>query len=146
MTKEIWKPCVGFEGLYEVSNLGNVRSLNYRNRIGFVHNLFLSASKQGYLTVHFKNREYKVHRLVATAFIPNPENKRCVNHLDGNKQNNNVTNLEWCTHSENTRHKFDVLGYTFSPESRKNCLSVEVRKLNVLKQVLFIHPDWKPKD
>lgn len=106
-----WRPIKGFEGLYEVSNLGQVKSLNY-NRTKEAKILRLCKNKDGYLCVHLhkngKGYAKKVHRLVTAAFIPNPEGKTEVNHIDGNKTNNRVENLEWATHSENMHHAWET--------------------------------------
>jgi len=97
---EEWRDVHGYEGLYHVSSLGRIKR-NERFKT-------LRVDRRGYLTVWLcKNstqKNYKVHRLVATAFIQNPEGKKTVNHIDGNKQNNAVENLEWATHSENIIH------------------------------------------
>lgn len=110
MKQEIWKPIKGYEGHYEVSNMGRVRS--YKNnkyglstipkdlkptkmKIGY---LFVTLSKDG------KHKMKKIHRLVAEAFIPNPEGLPCVNHRDEVKTNNTISNLEWCTQKYNLEY------------------------------------------
>ena len=99
--KEIWKDIQGYEGLYQVSNLGRIKS-------GYKSIILQPGVCRGYLIVNLykdkKGLSQKVHRLVAQAFIPNPENKPTVNHKDGNKQNNCVSNLEWATIKEQNNH------------------------------------------
>ncbi len=98
---EYWKDidCVGY---YQVSNLGRVKSTRW-NRI-----LTPTIAAGGYyyvgISINGKGVLKRVHRIVGRTFIPNPENKRTINHIDGNKLNNNVENLEWCTHKENLEH------------------------------------------
>lgn len=93
---EIWKDIKGYEGLYQVSNWGRIKSI----RFGKERIMKLCPDRYGYLyIVLYKNnikKAYRVHRLVAEAFIDNTDNLPCVNHKDENKQNNNVENLEWC--------------------------------------------------
>ena len=113
---EIWKSIEGFEGRYEVSTYGRIKSLarTHPRRRGLIKEIILkfgfSGGRQGgrYPTVMLTNRpkvkHLMIHRIVATAFIPNHENKREVNHKDGDKLNNHYDNLEWCTRKENTKH------------------------------------------
>lgn len=110
---EVWKDAVGFERAYQVSNLGRVKS---KIRKGVIKEKFLNPYKNnmGYECVDLWDNNHKkklVHRLVAEAFIPNPDCKPFINHIDGDKTNNKVENLEWCTHSENILHSFRVLGH-----------------------------------
>ena len=99
---EIWKDIPGYEGVYQVSNLGNVKSLPR-----------MVSNGKGYLCIELKDKNGKyhfcgVHRLVAVAFIENPDNKPQINHIDGNKKNNIVENLEWCTNGENQVHAYKM--------------------------------------
>jgi hypothetical protein len=110
--KEIWKDIEGYVGLYQVSNLGRVR----RTRVsaGARIKTLVPFNRVGYLAVGLHKNGKRVmfytHRLVAQAFIKNPRNKVQINHKDGNKQNNKVSNLEWVTPKENTQHAISSLG------------------------------------
>lgn len=109
MSKEIWADVRGFEGLYQVSNRGGVRAVNY-NHTGKPKHLKLAVNRAGYLCAYLYKADkvhcVRVHRMVAQAFIPNPEGKPQVNHIDFNRVNNSVENLEWCTASENIIHSY----------------------------------------
>lgn len=104
---EIWKDIKDYEGLYQVSNLGRVKSLNYRH-IGKERILKPLKAINGYLFVILykdgKKDIFRVHRLVAETFIPNPENKPEVNHKSENKTDNRVENIEWIWHKDNCNH------------------------------------------
>ena len=114
--KEIWKDIEGYEKLYQISNFGNIKSLDRYiiNKNGekqyFPGKYLIQRLNDGYLRVTLsknnKQRTFRVNILVAKAFIPNPENKPEVNHIDGNKENNKVDNLEWNTRSENELHAY----------------------------------------
>lgn len=109
---ELWRPVVGFEGLYEVSDLGRVRVLPHTAKDGRKFRgkvLSIRVSPQdGYCRVNLRKdgKQYNktVHRIVATAFLHDPANRPEINHIDGHKWNNRASNLEWCTASENQQH------------------------------------------
>lgn len=121
IVEEIWKDIEGYEGLYQISNLGNVKSLDREvlmpnGKIQHRKERIMSKreSTDGYYIAKFNvNKHSKciaIHRLVAQTFIPNPNNLPEVNHLDTNRKNNCVDNLEWCTHAENVQYSY-VLGH-----------------------------------
>ena len=126
---EIWRDIVGYEGLYQVSNLGNVKSLNY-NKTGKERNLKPGTDGSGYRFVNLckngKIRLFKIHRLVAQAFLENPDHKSDVNHKDENKTNNCVDNLEWMTSKENanfgTRNERLAKSLINHPEKAKSVI------------------------
>ena len=107
--QEIWKDIRGYEGYYQVSNFGNVRSMDRvdsycRNLKGRILKLSNGIYKSVTLSINNVCKNYNVHRLVAEAFIPNPDNLPCINHKDEDKHNNNVNNLEWCTYGYNNNY------------------------------------------
>lgn len=120
MLQEVWKPIARYEGQYEVSNLGRVKSLD-RVQIrsngvavcehhikGQILKPYMTGKlPRRYPTVRLNGKGYKVHRLVAKAFIPNPDNLPQINHIDGNKENNCVDNLEWCDYQHNVYHAIE---------------------------------------
>lgn len=127
MSKEIWKDIPDYEGLYQVSNFGNIRryktGYEFLNRYKYKHKGYIRTAlcKNNHVT-HFY-----VHRLVAKVFIPNPENKSEVNHKDGDKTNNHVDNLEWCTRQENMKHARNT-GLWNVTENMKNALIIYHKK------------------
>lgn len=117
--QEEWKQIKGYEGYYEISNLGRVKSIirnpiRSRNRPTTKKENILKGSpnNSGYpsvtLTVDWKPKQLLIHRLVAIHFIPNPNNYNVINHLDGNKTNFSISNLEWTTSSLNQKHAYDT--------------------------------------
>lgn len=120
MDTEIWKDIKEYEGLYQVSNKGKIKRLagkcltkagKYRNISENILTCFSNKTRYNYLYVNLNNnglKQFRLHRLVALHFIPNPDNLPEVNHIDGNKNNNTVENLEWCSNLENIRHSFKI--------------------------------------
>lgn len=103
---EEWKDIEGYEGIYQISNLGNVKSLKYHKEKRIKSN----KNRNGYLKIGLilngKRKHISIHRLVAKAFIPNPNSLPEVNHIDGNKENNKVENLEWNNRKQNSLHAY----------------------------------------
>lgn len=143
MEEEVWKDIEGYEGSYQVSNLGRVKSIKGSKRgRKSSHNGILSQSYIGAMRYpavllygNGKQRTKSVHRLVAQAFIPNPMHFPIVNHIDENPQNNHVDNLEWCTQEYNCNHgrankKRSISNYKHSPGyGKKVCALTESGEL-----------------
>lgn len=134
---EIWKDIPEFEGRYQVSNLGLVRSIQDNHGNPRLRVKATQVSNKGYVYVQLfvKNVQHmvSVHSAVASAFVPNPEGKKTVNHIDGNKQNNRVDNLEWATYSENLKHAYT----TGLKQAPKGCSGMKVGKTSRFHNVTY---------
>lgn len=149
--KEIWKDIKGYEGLYQVSNLGRVKSLDRTYKSSLTNTE--TITRRGKVLKPLFNRGYyyvalssgnkvirkSIHRLVAETFIPNNLNKPQVNHKDGNKKNNNVKNLEWATQSENQLHRFSCLGHKEATKIAIKCITLNLQSdsLMGMNELLF---------
>lgn len=128
--KEIWKDVVGYEGIYFVSNMGNIKSIHRNNKY-----LLMQKTHDGYLRVTLcnngKRQRFHAHRIVANAFIENKENKKCVNHINSIRHYNRLDNLEWVTHRENTHHYYN---------KKTNHIGISYAKImNVYQVKIFIN-------
>ena len=149
MKEEIWKPVPGYEGLYEASTYGRIRSIErfvyhrrckrFQKRKSVI--LKPSISSRGYYTIVFgingTRKAYAVHRIIAETFLPNPNNLPVVNHKDENKANNAVSNLEWCTQKYNINYgsglKRRALAQSISKKGKHYSPRTEFKKGNVLQ-------------
>ena len=137
--KEIWKKIDCYEN-YEISNLGNVRRINKDFRCKKYKYLIPKLEKNGYLRIGLsknnKTKFYSIHRLVAQAFVPNINNYPIVNHKDENKENNNVTNLEWCNHKYNSNYGSAKIKMSNSAKKRKvNQYDMNMNLLNTFNSI-----------
>lgn len=154
---EIWKPCE-VNPVYYVSNYGRVKTIdhaiwckvnnNYSLRRGHLCRLSNKNTKKYWrvgIQINNKSKWFAVHRLVAEAFIPNPDNLPQVNHIDGNKDNNKVENLEWCTNKYNVLHAHET-GLNWTEKHRKRAsIECNFRKLTI-EQVSYIRDTFKNID
>jgi hypothetical protein len=132
-----WKPVYGWEDYYEVSNTALVRRIKGGARTRFMRQLTGTKTAHGYMNITLsregKCTKYYIHRLVAMAFIPNPERKPQINHIDGNGFNNTIANLEWATARENLLHRSRILrkeiGESHHAATLSNTQLPEIRKL-----------------
>lgn len=139
LENEVWLPIKGYEGYYEVSNLGRVKSFHGSKIIILKSGLCGGGYSHVILCSNISKKTIKVHRLVLIAFIPNTENKRCVNHKNGIRTDNRLENLEWATHSENNVHAYNVLGNTSYFKGLKGIKNPNSKKLIDTKTNQIFH-------
>lgn len=136
---EEWKDVKGYEGIYKISNLGRIKSLPRNGTIKTERILRVFEDRYGYLYVSLnKNnskKKEKVHRLVATAFISNPNSYEQVNHIDENKKNNHVENLEWCTAKYNQNYS------KYKAYKKVKCLNTNIIYKSILDASIKLNVD-----
>lgn len=142
---EVFVPIMGFEGHYSVSNFGRV----YSNKSGKMLKQFIASANCYYcvsLSLNNIRKNYTIHRLVARHFIPNPDNKRTVNHIDGVKTNNLISNLEWATDSEQSIHSSHVLGHKPWNKGNDNRSNKECPKCSAAFKTYLHHQVYCSKE
>ncbi len=153
--KLFWKDIPGYEGLYQISRRGQVKSLgrkitDRRGRVTERKDIIKvnQVDMFGYYRIQLKkdgiSKNFRIHRLIAMAFIPNPKNKRCINHKDANKKNNRISNLEWCTHKENLQHAFKK--NLVHRASGENCSSATISDAEAEQIASLLWQRWKTYD
>lgn len=150
ISQEGWRDVAGYEGLYQVSNYGRVKSFRRRgNNKDRILNPFRTSKKGAYRCVTLSKDgndiRASVHRLVATAFHENPENRAEVNHKDGNPSNNHVDNLEWVTRSQNMLHAF-ATGLKSNKGENNNNHALTEREANFMRYIRGLYPEIKTVD
>ena len=149
-----WKEIKGWEGRYDISDDGKVRSWYYGvKKLSEPRLLKAKTDKYGYKVVCLRHKEIKkypvVHRLVAVAFLPNPQNLPQINHIDGDKNNNSVNNLEWCSSQKNMRHAFDsgLISVQNMSEGQKRRYSndSEIEKSKNRTAEMWRNPEYRNK-
>lgn len=138
--EEIWKNVIGFEGLYSISNFGNIKSLSRKSNISNGNFRIIKekimkpqVTFNGYHAVVLNNgnrhKMVKIHTLVALHFIDNKFNLKEINHIDGNKLNNHFSNIEWCSRSQNVKHSYDKGLRSFNSKMRSALLDANCKKV-----------------